>query len=212
MRSLPQYRSRFRKPLILGVILLGALGVALAWPVRSLLQRHAEKFTQVEAGVLYRSRQPREHMVYWLRHFGIHVVVNLRAQDEAPDSDRDFLLCQQGAEQAGARFVNLPVTGALPSDEQILEFLRWVDRSPPVLVHCHQGRSRTGLMVAAYGIVLKGWSVDQARQDMLDHGYHPDSHDETRMELLRRLHRDRSQWLQRVKEPPAAATQTRPAA
>lgn len=62
-------------------------------------------------------------------------------------------------------------------DQDILAFLR-VATNPaqrPVIVHCRHGADRTGTMVAAYRMVVQGWSADAALAEMQQggFGYHP---------------------------------------
>lgn len=41
-----------------------------------------------------------------------------------------------------------------------------------VLVHCLHGEDRTGIIIAAYQIKYKKWSVEQALAEMFDMGFH----------------------------------------
>jgi protein-tyrosine phosphatase len=41
----------------------------------------------------------------------------------------------------------------------------------PVLVHCKHGSDRTGVVVAAYRIVVQGWSKEDAIRELRDGGY-----------------------------------------
>lgn len=41
-----------------------------------------------------------------------------------------------------------------------------------VLVHCLHGEDRTGIVVAAYRILIQGWSVNQATAEMYKFGFH----------------------------------------
>jgi protein tyrosine/serine phosphatase len=64
-----------------------------------------------------------------------------------------------------------------PDDEEIVAFLR-IATTPalqPVLVHCHYGADRTGTMVAAYRIVVEGWTKEEAVREMTEggFGFHP---------------------------------------
>ena len=64
-----------------------------------------------------------------------------------------------------------------PEDEDVVKFLR-IATTPelqPVLVHCHYGSDRTGTMVAAYRIVVQGWTKEEAVREMTEggFGFHP---------------------------------------
>jgi protein tyrosine/serine phosphatase len=41
----------------------------------------------------------------------------------------------------------------------------------PVLLHCEHGEDRTGLAVAAYRVVVSGWTKDEAMDEALKFGY-----------------------------------------
>jgi len=41
-----------------------------------------------------------------------------------------------------------------------------------VYVHCRQGVDRTGLVVAAYRMLVQGWTLEQSKKEMLDAGFH----------------------------------------
>ena len=73
--------------------------------------------------------------------------------------------------------VELPLDTWDVSDAQILQFLKIATdpKRQPLLVHCRHGADRTGTMVAAYRVVVQGWSKDQALAEMQEggFGYHP---------------------------------------
>ena len=45
----------------------------------------------------------------------------------------------------------------------------------PVLVHCHHGADRTGLIIALYRLLSQGWSREAAIDELIHGGYgfHP---------------------------------------
>ena len=66
---------------------------------------------------------------------------------------------------------------AWDADEaEVLAFLRTVIKpeNAPVFVHCRNGSDRTGTMVAAYRVVVQGWSKEAAIREMRDgpFGFH----------------------------------------
>jgi|GEM_PF-5927082 len=61
---------------------------------------------------------------------------------------------------------------AKPSMRQIVKIKNELLAAPkPVLVHCHGGSDRTGLVIAAYQILNQGWSVHDARRDLSKHNF-----------------------------------------
>jgi hypothetical protein len=52
-------------------------------------------------------------------------------------------------------------------DDHVAHFLAVVDDQPkPVYVHCRSGQNRTGVMVAAYRVIVEGTSADAAIEEM----------------------------------------------
>jgi protein tyrosine/serine phosphatase len=151
---------------------------------------------RVKRHVLYRSAQPDDSLQWdFIHRRGIRTVVNLCFPHESPAA---FDLEHQACAAAEIRLVSLPIGTLLPSDDQVRQFIRTVRSDGPVLVHCQLGRGRTGIMVAAYRILLGGRSAKAAWREMRDRGWGPvrgSSSAEAR-QFLARLERDRPQWLQ----------------
>ncbi len=61
-------------------------------------------------------------------------------------------------------------------NEDIVAFLKTATdpKLQPVFVHCEHGSDRTGVCVAAYRIVVQGWSKPDAIREMTegDYGFH----------------------------------------
>ncbi len=127
-----------------------ASGPIASVPVRNL--------GMVEHGILYRSAQPRASALPWLRRFGIKSIVNLREQQY---DDGAWALSILGF----TNYLQLPIDNyAAPTDAQAIAFLQFVqdERNWPVLVHCAEGKGRTGVLVALARYEIDGWSLDRA--------------------------------------------------
>ena len=109
----------------------------------------------------YRGEQPKGEDFAELKRLGIKTVIDLR-KDQMSDA-------QAQAEQAGLRYVNLPLTTKKPpTEDETEQFLRLVNEPEnwPVYVHCKGGRHRTGVLTAVYRITQDGWTADQAYDEM----------------------------------------------
>ncbi|MCI0500073.1 MAG: tyrosine-protein phosphatase [Planctomycetales bacterium] len=108
--------------------------------------------------VLYRGAQPTAKGFRGLEKRGIRTVVNLRSFH----SDRDEL------KGTALDYVYIPMQAWDPEQEQIEAFLKIVadPQRQPVFVHCQHGADRTGAMTAVYRIVLEGWEIEKAVNEM----------------------------------------------
>ena len=66
------------------------------------------------------------------------------------------------------------MTADKPSLAHVEAFLKVVadTNNLPALVHCRRGADRTGMMVAAYRVVMQGWTKEKAITEMRDGGFH----------------------------------------
>ena len=160
----PHSRSRVRAGMLLVSAAAVAIGVGLA---AALHDEDQGEPRLVVAGRLYRARQPEGDIAARLRRHGITTVIDLRALDQSADELVDE---RAACGRAGATFVHIPVSTVVPTDAQTAEFLRTVrSAGGPVLVHCEHGKARTGMMVAAYRIVVGGWSAGRAVREMREY-------------------------------------------
>ncbi len=117
-----------------------------------------------------------------------HIRTILNVQDEYPDPDLDVSfwgrrtikeseLCRQ----LGVRYVHLAPTlisrRLIPEQRPpaIDEMLALLDNESnyPVLIHCHAGLHRTGILTAVYRMEYQGWSADEAYREMKAQGFGP---------------------------------------
>jgi protein tyrosine/serine phosphatase len=52
-----------------------------------------------------------------------------------------------------------------------LKAIKRAEAKGPVLVHCHHGADRTGVVVAMYRIIYQGWSKEEALDEMINGGF-----------------------------------------
>jgi protein tyrosine phosphatase (PTP) superfamily phosphohydrolase (DUF442 family) len=119
---------------------------------------------QVDAG-LWRSAQPTAEGFRSAARLGVKTIVNLRA--ERSDDG--------GLGGTGLTGVSIPTRQWSLREDDLWTFLV-VAADParrPVLVHCAEGRDRTGVCVAAYRMVVEGWSYEAASREMRAYGAMP---------------------------------------
>ena len=122
-----------------------------------------DNFDQVSS-TLYRGAQPSEEGIRTLASYHVGTVINLRGGDDSREAKM--------VRDAGMTYLHLPLeaeTVTVADAEKILALI--ADAPKPVFVHCHVGRDRTGLAVAAYRIRYQGWTLQAAVADMYKHGH-----------------------------------------
>jgi len=120
---------------------------------------------QVDAG-LWRSAQPTAEGFRQTRELGVRTVLLLRLG--VPDGEKTVV------ERLGMRFVHVPMHGmTIPTIAEVDRALKVIEDegARPVLVHCRHGRDRTGTVVAAYRVVVQGWTIDAAYKEAMSFGY-----------------------------------------
>jgi len=122
------------------------------------------RFAYVDEG-LYRGDQPTPEGFQQLKDMGVETVVNLRLLH----GDQDKMA------GTGLKYIHLRFPVWNPEDKDVLEFLKIVTtpEHKPVFVHCRLGNDRTGMMVAAYRMIIQGWPLERAMEEMEHYGYNP---------------------------------------
>jgi protein tyrosine phosphatase (PTP) superfamily phosphohydrolase (DUF442 family) len=93
---------------------------------------------------------------------GFRAVLTLRSRRDGVDSLRERFM----AEQNQLRYFNLPYLAALPSHEQVDEFLRLLrdKHNQPMLVNCAFAE-RVAPYMMIFRIVEQGWSEEKALEE-----------------------------------------------
>jgi protein tyrosine/serine phosphatase len=113
---------------------------------------------------LYRSAQPRRRNRAALHVLGIRTIVSLRAYN----SDRPRF------EESGIELVRIRINTWSIDDDEVVRALSAIARAQergPTLVHCWHGADRTGVVCAAYRMVVQGWSKADASAEMFGGGF-----------------------------------------
>ncbi len=171
---------------VLVAAIVAVIGVAPIVYYRN-VYTYAKRLREVDPGRLYRSGQmTAEGFIDAVHRYGIRTIVNV--QDEFPDPDLDWnfwggetikehALC----ESLGLRYVFIAPDLTLRRQvgtcrpAAIEEFLAVMDdpNNYPVLLHCHAGLHRTGVLAAIYRMEYQGWTAERAWQEMRAHGFGP---------------------------------------
>lgn len=101
-----------------------------------------------------------------IEHHGISRVLDLREQKP--------LLAQSTYRRLGVEYLRIPLPERQPIGPDVWPAIRAVlCEKSPLLVHCFQGRYRTGAVIARYRIECQGWSRARAWTDARQCGFHP---------------------------------------
>jgi protein tyrosine/serine phosphatase len=167
-------------------LLVGLLGIGPVVYFRYVYDTH-KRLRVVHPGRVYRSGQmTADGFADAIERLHLRTIINV--QDDAPDPDIDLSfwsgrtikeseLCQQ----LGVRYVQISPRlisrRLIPQHrpQAIDELLAVLDDEAnyPVLIHCHAGLHRTGILTAVYRMEYEGWSPDEAFREMKALGFGP---------------------------------------
>ena len=108
-----------------------------------------------------------------LSELGCKLIICLKNRKQ--DSQDEIDLERRLAYAADIEFVNTPMdsSGIFSYDDgkEVPGILELINKTEGVvLVHCHHGSDRTGVVVACYRIRHDGWSADRAITEMKKYG------------------------------------------
>jgi protein tyrosine/serine phosphatase len=125
-----------------------------------------QNFAQVSPD-LYRGAQPTAAGIKMLADRHVRTVVNLRDQDEVDPKEAELV------RDAGMHYIVLNQDAENCSIKDVENFLAILVTAPrPIFVHCHAGRDRTGLAVAAYRICMQRWTAEAAKKELYSYGHY----------------------------------------
>lgn len=163
-------RRPSRRVVIVAALLVAAIGFA-AWYFLGTYH-----LKTVEPGVLYRDGvQSMREFRNAVRKVEPKTVVMLVDEKEVADPAKpQFAQEVEYLKQKGVRVEHIPVKlGGYPTSDDVRRFLDVATKNEnqPVLVHCAQGVRRTGMMVAAYQMSIKGADKEQAKSKIISFGH-----------------------------------------
>jgi len=156
-------RSKTRRLLLLSFLFpVGLLAVFFAWDYG--IQKN---FDTVVPGKIYRSGQPSEgQLKEWIQRYGFRTILSLRFG--VPAYEKEL------AKRYGVKFYHIPFSATKGLGERQWGKIRSIlidESNLPLLVHCHGGGDRSGIVTALYRVEIQGWPLDKALQEMNRH-YH----------------------------------------
>jgi protein tyrosine/serine phosphatase len=111
---------------------------------------------------VYRSEQPNKEQFRALEKHGIKEILNLRYWH----SDN------RHAKETNLTLHRVKMNAHNANDFDIVSALRIIkNRKGPILIHCHHGSDRTGLIVAMYRITFQNASKEDAINEMINGGF-----------------------------------------
>jgi protein tyrosine/serine phosphatase len=155
-----------------GVVFVASL-FAWAWgsaPINLRERIFPKNLAEVEGGWLYRSGQIRPNLIEGtLRDLKIDLIVDLSYDLGGRDASQ--IAERVAAEKLGIEVQRFPMSGTgIGSVENYVGAIAAIERgrreSKRVLLHCRAGDKRTGGVLAAYQILVKGMSVADAKVEL----------------------------------------------
>ena len=172
------------RPLRAGHVLLYAVSLLLSGCVY--ISRHTlpgactddlgspiRNFCVITPGVLWRSEAPSRPDAQWLVERGVGTVVSLQlnVRRSFESVHLDPALTRTVVYYRVRDFSAVQVLTHQHLDEHVAEVLAIIQKAPkPVIISCRAGVDRTGVIAAAYRILVRGWSAKQAIAEM--DGFH----------------------------------------
>lgn len=128
-------------------------------------------FCVVTPTVLWRGSRPDEDGVAWLIQHGVQTIVNLELIFDDKPVLGQAIIANTNNYEVGYFHIHdwepLPILAPSIEDDHVAHFIAIVKQQPkPLYLHCRHGVNRTGVMVAAYRILIDGASDEEAIGEM----------------------------------------------
>jgi len=105
--------------------------------------------------------QPTMDQLEALKAQGVKAVINLRLPSEYNAAEEEAKV-----KQLGMRYVNTPITGLTPTEEQVKAVLKALrdKKNQPAFVHCGTA-NRVGMLWLIHRVLDDGWTVEKAEEE-----------------------------------------------
>jgi len=125
------------------------------------------RFFEVNHGKLFRSSQPTiPTLNYFISHYHIRSLIILREKGNENEIAH--------AKSRGLNICHISIKhDTSPKETDIQDFFDFLSdkNNCPALIHCLQGRDRTGCLCLVYRIEKMGWTIDDAWEEMKRFGF-----------------------------------------
>ena len=155
------------------VLLSGFLSLLLMWSdglyaadekqshCQNNLASPIKNFCEVKPGVLWRGSRPDKAAAGWLIEHGVKTVINLELLHDDMD---EFVAANVTTDASYAvdylrvkTWEPLYAVATAAADKDVIQFIAVAQQAElPLYVHCRAGENRTGVMIAAYKILIEG--------------------------------------------------------
>ncbi|MDD2853427.1 MAG: dual specificity protein phosphatase family protein [Desulfuromonadaceae bacterium] len=130
-----------------------------------------KNFCVVTPHLLWRGARPHKEGAAWLIQNGVKTVVNLELILDDNSAFAHATLSDAKNYEVGYFRIHdwepLPLFAPSVVDDHVAHFLAIVTQQPkPVYVHCRSGVNRSGVMVAAYRVIIEDVAEEQAIEEM----------------------------------------------
>lgn len=130
-----------------------------------------KNFCVIRPNVLWRGAKPDKDDAAWLIQQGVRTIVNLELIHDDKGAFNQATV--DGANNYEVGYFRIhdwePFRILAPSlaDDHVAHFLAIVSQQPkPIYVHCRYGENRTGVMVAAYRVLIENVTKEEAIEEM----------------------------------------------
>jgi tyrosine-protein phosphatase SIW14 len=135
-------------------------------------------FSKVADGI-YRGGHPDAAGITYLKSIGIKTIVELELEDFVEATPAAILQEEFDARKESLTLERHPMSAfsAAVTDEfdahieEVLATLR-DETKRPMFVHCKHGQDRTGLVIGLERVLIEGWTVPVAHDEMVRLGFH----------------------------------------